>query len=162
MRRAAVRLRAMPSGTLCRLARRSRPPEEIFPDMLENFSFRTIVEYLPLFGQGFAATLWLSVVSFAGALAVGIVPVRDEPAALAASAARRRKSISTRSARRRLLAQLYFLYFGLPRLGHRPAGAGRRHPRFVAEQRRLHRRDHPRRHPVDPARAGGGRRCFRA
>jgi glutamine transport system permease protein len=37
--------------------------------MLANFSFRAIVEYLPLFGQGLVATLWLSLVSFAGALA---------------------------------------------------------------------------------------------
>ena len=28
--------------------------------MLENFSFRTIVEYLPLFGQGLVTTVWLS------------------------------------------------------------------------------------------------------
>jgi len=41
--------------------------------MLANFSFRTIVEYLPLFGQGLVATLWLSVLSFAGALAIGII-----------------------------------------------------------------------------------------
>ena len=44
--------------------------------MLENFSFRTIVEYLPLFGQGLVATMWLSLVSFAGALAVGMYGVR--------------------------------------------------------------------------------------
>jgi polar amino acid transport system permease protein len=41
--------------------------------MLENFSFRTIIEYLPLFGQGLITTVWLSALSFAGALAVGIV-----------------------------------------------------------------------------------------
>ncbi|RUU87001.1 amino acid ABC transporter permease, partial [Mesorhizobium sp. M7A.T.Ca.TU.009.01.3.1] len=41
--------------------------------MLENFSFRTIVEYLPLFGQGLITTVWLSALSFVGALIVGIV-----------------------------------------------------------------------------------------
>ena len=41
--------------------------------MLENFSFRTIVEYLPLFGQGLVATVWLSLISFAGALAIGVI-----------------------------------------------------------------------------------------
>ena len=84
--------------------------------MLENFSFRTIVEYLPLFGQGFVATLWLSIVSFAGALAVGIIlcamnlqrsQVLKLPAKIYIDAIRATP----------LLAQLYFLYFGLPRLG---------------------------------------------
>ncbi|MBA8879618.1 amino acid ABC transporter permease [Phyllobacterium myrsinacearum] len=84
--------------------------------MLENFSFRTIVEYLPLFGHGLLATLWLSVVSFAGALAVGIIlcamnlqrsRLSKVPAKIYIDAIRATP----------LLAQLYFLYFGLPRLG---------------------------------------------
>lgn len=84
--------------------------------MLENFSFRTIVEYLPLFAEGFVATLWLSIVSFAGALAVGIIlcamnlqrsQVLKLPAKMYIDAIRATP----------LLAQLYFLYFGLPRLG---------------------------------------------
>ena len=84
--------------------------------MLANFSFRTIVEYLPLFEQGFLATLWLSVLAFAGALAVGIVAcglnlqrsrLRRAPAKIYIDAVRATP----------LLAQLYFLYFGLPRLG---------------------------------------------
>lgn len=84
--------------------------------MLENFSFRTIGEYLPLFGQGLLTTVWLSVVSFAGALLVGIV--------LCAMILQRSRSLSVpakayvdiiRSTP--LLVQLYFLYFGLPRLG---------------------------------------------
>ena len=41
--------------------------------MLENFSFRTIVEYLPLFGEGLVTTVWLSAISFLGALLVGIL-----------------------------------------------------------------------------------------
>ena len=84
--------------------------------MLENFSFRTIVEYLPLFGHGLVATIWLSVVSFACALAVGIVVCAMNlqrqrllrvPAKVFIDAVRATP----------LLAQLYFLYFGLPRLG---------------------------------------------
>lgn len=84
--------------------------------MLANFSFRVIVEYLPLFGQGLVATLWLSLVSFAGALAVGIVACamnlqRSQllhlPAKVYIDAIRATP----------LLAQLYFFYFGLPRLG---------------------------------------------
>lgn len=84
--------------------------------MLANFSFRTIVEYLPLFGQGLVATLWLSVLSFAGALAIGIIAcgmnlqrsrLLRAPAQVYIDAVRATP----------LLAQLYFLYFGLPRLG---------------------------------------------
>ena len=84
--------------------------------MLANFSFRTIVEYLPLFGQGLVATLWLSVLSFAGALAIGIITcgmnlqrsrLLRAPAKVYIDAVRATP----------LLAQLYFLYFGLPRLG---------------------------------------------
>ena len=84
--------------------------------MLANFSFHTIVEYLPLFGQGLVATLWLSVLSFAGALAIGIIAcgmnlqrsrLLRAPAKIYIDAVRATP----------LLAQLYFLYFGLPRLG---------------------------------------------
>ena len=84
--------------------------------MLENFSFRTITEYLPLFGYGFVATLWLSIVSFAGALAVGIT--------LCAMNLQRSQALKVPAKiyidvirASPLLAQLYFLYFGLPRLG---------------------------------------------
>ena len=84
--------------------------------MLENFSFRTIGEYLPLFGQGLVTTVWLSVVSFAGALLVGIVLCalnlqRSRP--LRAPAKAYIDIIRSTP----LLVQLYFLYFGLPRLG---------------------------------------------
>lgn len=84
--------------------------------MLENFSFRTIVEYLPLFGQGLITTVWLSALSFVGALIVGIVLCAMNlqrgwlfrvPAKAYIDAVRATP----------LLAQLYFLYFGLPRLG---------------------------------------------
>lgn len=84
--------------------------------MLENFSFRTIVEYLPMFGQGFAATLWLSVVSFAGALVVGIVLCAMNLQRMPALRSPARIYIDVIRATP-LLVQLYFLYFGLPRLG---------------------------------------------
>ncbi len=84
--------------------------------MLENFSFRTIGEYLPLFGQGLVTTVWLSVISFVGALLVGIVLCamnlqRSRTLRLSAKA-----YIDVVRATP-LLVQLYFLYFGLPRLG---------------------------------------------
>ena len=84
--------------------------------MLENFSFRTIIEYLPLFGQGLITTVWLSALSFAGALAVGIVLAaknlqRGQLFRIAA------KAYIDAVRATPLLAQLYFLYFGLPRLG---------------------------------------------
>jgi len=84
--------------------------------MLENFSFRTIIEYLPLFGQGLITTVWLSALSFAGALAVGIVLAamnlqRNQLFRLPA------KAYIDAVRATPLLAQLYFLYFGLPRLG---------------------------------------------
>ncbi|ODT12407.1 MAG: amino acid ABC transporter permease [Kaistia sp. SCN 65-12] len=84
--------------------------------MLENFSFRTIAEYLPLFGQGLVTTVWLSFVSFAGALLVGIalcaLSLQRSRAARAGAATYIDIIRSTP-----LLVQLYFLYFGLPRLG---------------------------------------------
>jgi polar amino acid transport system permease protein len=84
--------------------------------MLENFSFRTIGEYLPLFGQGLVTTVWLSVVSFAGALLVGIVLCTmnlQRSRTLRAPATAYIDIIRSTP----LLVQLYFLYFGLPRLG---------------------------------------------
>ena len=85
-------------------------------NMLENFSFRTIVEYLPLFGQGLVATVWLSLISFAGALAIGIVAcaLNLQPAQFLRLPA---KVYIDAVRATPLLAQLYFLYFGLPRLG---------------------------------------------
>lgn len=84
--------------------------------MLGNFSFRVILESMPEFGYGLMATLWLSLIAFAGALAVGIIAcamnvqrarLLHAPAAVFIDAVRATP----------LLAQLYFLYFGLPRLG---------------------------------------------
>lgn len=84
--------------------------------MLANFSFRAILESLPDFEYGLMATLWLSLLGFAGALAVGIVAcamnlqrakLSHAPASVFIDAIRATP----------LLVQLYFLYFGLPRLG---------------------------------------------
>ena len=84
--------------------------------MLANFSFRTIVEYLPLFADGFLATLWLSIVSFAGALAMGIVTCAMilQRGRFFHTAAKAYIDVVRATP---LLVQLYFLYFGLPRLG---------------------------------------------
>ena len=84
--------------------------------MLEAFNFRVILEYLPLYGQCFLATLWLSGLSLFGAIVVGIIAC-----AMRLSQSRIMRSIagvyieSIRSTP--LLAQLYFFYFGLPSLG---------------------------------------------
>ena len=84
--------------------------------MLGSLNTRVMLEYLPEIGQGFLATLMLSAAGFAGALAIGILacalsiqPLRwlRLPATVYVDAIRATP----------LLAQLYFLYFGLPRLG---------------------------------------------
>jgi len=86
--------------------------------MLDYFNFRVILQYLPTFLQGFLATGWISTISIAGALLIGILAcicrlsesrILSRPAAVYIEAIR-----STP-----LLAQLYFLYFGLPSLGIR-------------------------------------------
>lgn len=84
--------------------------------MLENFSFRVIIEYLPLFGQGLVATMWLSLVSFAAALAVGILLCAMNLQRSRLLRVPAKIYIDTIRATP-LLVQLYFLYFGLPRLG---------------------------------------------
>jgi len=84
--------------------------------MLETFNFRVIIEYMPLYLQCFAATLWLSALSLIGALSVGIIAC-----AMRLSESRSASRIAgayieiIRSTP--LLAQLYFFYFGLPTLG---------------------------------------------
>lgn len=84
--------------------------------MLETFNFRIILEYLPLYLQCFWATVWLSGVSLAGAMGVGIIAciMRLSPSRLISRAA----GIYIETVRSTpLLAQIYFLYFGLPSLG---------------------------------------------
>lgn len=84
--------------------------------MLETFNFRIIFEYLPLYLQCFWATVWLSGVSLVGALLVGIVAcaMRLSRSQLVSRTA----GIYIETIRSTpLLAQIYFLYFGLPSLG---------------------------------------------
>lgn len=74
------------------------------------------MEYMPLYGQCFLATLWLSALSLLGAILVGIIAcaMRLSQSRLMSSAA----GVYIESIRSTpLLAQLYFFYFGLPTLG---------------------------------------------
>jgi His/Glu/Gln/Arg/opine family amino acid ABC transporter permease subunit len=84
--------------------------------MLETFNFRVILEYMPLYLQCFAATLWLSAVSLIGALSVGIIAcaMRLSESRVASRIAGVYIEIIRSTP---LLAQLYFFYFGLPTLG---------------------------------------------
>ncbi|GAA5624429.1 amino acid ABC transporter permease [Brucella pseudogrignonensis] len=84
--------------------------------MFGNLNIRVISEYLPELWQGFLNTLMLSAAGFTGALIIGIVAC-----ALSIQPVRwlRRIGIAYIDLIRAtpLLAQLYFLYFGLPRFG---------------------------------------------
>ena len=84
--------------------------------MLFSFNFRVIGETLPDFWAGFLSTLSISLAAFAGAMALGVIacalsiqPSRwlRLPAVVYIDVVRATP----------LLAQLYFLYFGLPILG---------------------------------------------
>ena len=84
--------------------------------MLEAFNFRVILEYLPLYGQCFLATLWLSGLSLLGAVVVGIIACAgrlSQSRILRGIAGVYIESIRSTP----LLAQLYFFYFGLPSMG---------------------------------------------
>ena len=84
--------------------------------MIEAFNFRVILEYMPLYGKCFLATLWLSGLSLIGAILVGIIAcaMRLGKSRLLSGAA----GVYIESIRSTpLLAQLYFFYFGLPTLG---------------------------------------------
>jgi len=86
--------------------------------MLDYFNFRVILQYLPTFLQGFLATGWISTISIAGALLIGILACicrLSGSRILSRSAAAYIEAIRSTP----LLAQLYFLYFGLPSLGIR-------------------------------------------
>ena len=84
--------------------------------MIENFNFRVLFEYMPLFFKCAFATCWLSGISLLGAFIVGIIAC-----ALRISGIRILTILAgiyielIRSTP--LLAQLYFFYFGLPSLG---------------------------------------------
>lgn len=84
--------------------------------MLEDFNFRIVIEYLPLFIKCFGATLWLSGVSMVGALIVGVIACamrlsHKKPISKLAGA----YIEAIRSTP--LLAQIYLFYFGLPSVG---------------------------------------------
>jgi His/Glu/Gln/Arg/opine family amino acid ABC transporter permease subunit len=83
--------------------------------MLLDLNYRVIAETLPEFWAGFLATLSISLTAFAGALAIGIVACAmslQHPQWI------RRPAVAYVDLVRAtpLLAQLYFLYFGLPSL----------------------------------------------
>ena len=84
--------------------------------MLSSLNFRVIGETLPDFWSGFLSTLSISLVAFTGALALGILAC-----ALSIQSSRflRAPAVVYVDVIRAtpLLAQLYFLYFGLPALG---------------------------------------------
>lgn len=84
--------------------------------MLANLNTRVMLEYLPEIWQGFLTTLLLSVAGFTGAVVLGVLAC-----ALSIQPMRwlRWPAIAYVDAIRAtpLLAQLYFLYFGMPRLG---------------------------------------------
>jgi polar amino acid transport system permease protein len=79
--------------------------------MLEAFNFRVILEYMPLYGQCFLATLWLSGLSLLGAILVGIISCAmrlSQSRFMSGAAGVYIESIRSTP----LLAQLYFFYFG--------------------------------------------------
>ncbi len=84
--------------------------------MLLDLNFRVIGETLPDFWQGFLSTLSISLSSFAGAVAIGIIAcaLSLQPARIARIPAVVYVDVIRATP---LLAQLYFLYFGLPYFG---------------------------------------------
>lgn len=86
--------------------------------MLEDLNLRVLLDYVPLFLRGLWATAWLSALSLLGSLLVGILACGARLSRLRLlSAAAGVYIAAIRSTP--LLAQLYFLYFGLPSLGVR-------------------------------------------
>ena len=84
--------------------------------MLQAFNFRVILHYMPLYLHCLLATLWLSGISLIGALLVGIIACSmrlSDSGILSRIAGMYIEVIRSTP----LLAQLYFLYFGLPSLG---------------------------------------------
>ena len=84
--------------------------------MLLNLNFRVIGETLPDFWQGFLSTLSISLAAFAGAVAIGIIAcaLSLQPTRVARMPAVVYVDVIRATP---LLAQLYFLYFGLPYFG---------------------------------------------
>jgi His/Glu/Gln/Arg/opine family amino acid ABC transporter permease subunit len=84
--------------------------------MLESFNFRVILEYMPLYGKCFLATLWMSGLALFGAVLVGILASSmklGQSRSLSVLAGIFIETIRSTP----LLVQLYFFYFGLPTLG---------------------------------------------
>lgn len=84
--------------------------------MLSNLNFRVVWESLPDFWLGFLSTLSISLTAFAGAIAIGIITCAMS---LQSSPFLRGPAVAYVDVIRAtpLLAQLYFLYFGLPNFG---------------------------------------------
>ena len=84
--------------------------------MLSAFNFRVIGETLPQYWTGFLSTLSISLAAFAGALVIGIIACAMS---IQSSRFLRAPAVAYIDLVRAtpLLAQLYFLYFGLPSLG---------------------------------------------
>ena len=84
--------------------------------MFSNFNFRVIGETLPDFWLGFLSTLYISLTAFAGAVAIGIIAcaMSIQPARVVRMPAVVYVDVIRATP---LLAQLYFLYFGLPYFG---------------------------------------------
>lgn len=84
--------------------------------MLGTLNTRVMLEYLPDLWQGLLSTLALSAAGFAGAMLIGIIAC-----ALTIQPMRWLRAIAILYVdvirATPLLAQLYFLYFGLPRMG---------------------------------------------
>lgn len=86
--------------------------------MLDVFNFRVIFQYRTLFLQGLGATAWISALGILGALLVGILACTARLSSIRVFSVPATAYIELiRSTP--LLAQLYFLYFGLPSLGLR-------------------------------------------
>jgi polar amino acid transport system permease protein len=86
--------------------------------MLKFFNFRVILDYMPLYMKCLWATIWLSGLSILGALLVGTIACAmrlSRSRLLTNTAGCYIESIRSTP----LLAQLYFLYFGIPSLGIR-------------------------------------------
>ncbi|MBA3059499.1 MAG: amino acid ABC transporter permease [Gammaproteobacteria bacterium] len=84
--------------------------------MLLDLNFRVIGETLPDFWLGFLATLSISLTAFAGALVIGVIAcaMSIQPSRLLRAPAVAYVDVIRATP---LLAQLYFLYFGLPSFG---------------------------------------------
>lgn len=84
--------------------------------MLSALNFRVIGETLPQYWTGFLSTLSISLAAFAGALVIGIIAcaMSIQPSRFLRAPAVAYIDLVRATP---LLAQLYFLYFGLPSLG---------------------------------------------